>query len=155
MDIQIKHAGPGDWGVIQKLNSEVFEHDSPYDATIDLSYPASEEGIKYYRETVGGNEYISFIAYHSDVPVGYIVGFEKKYSWRKGKFMEIDNMGVSPSYRSRGVGKLLVDKIKQTAKGMGFEHLRVCAYVANNRAISFYQQNGFSQMDTSLELSLI
>ena len=109
MNIRIKTAEAGDWETIQTLNNQVFLNDKEHDDDLDLNWPFSEKGIKYYKELASGKHGKCYIAYLEDIPVGYIALAIKNFGYRKSKYVEVENIGVVPQYRSRGIGKLLTD----------------------------------------------
>ena len=91
------------------------------------------------------------VAEESNKLVGYISGAEKKFAYRKSRYFEIENMGVTPAYRSKGIGSLLMKKFLEWAKLNRYQKVYVSSYFANNKAIEFYRRSGFSEIDTNLE----
>ncbi len=87
-------------------------------------------------------------------PVGYLAGTKKEFDYRNVKIAELSNMGVSPKYRSQGIGSLLVQEFKAWSRRNGFQTIYVNAYFHNLKAIDFYKRLGFSPIDLSLEISL-
>jgi len=155
MDIKIRPAKAVDWQIVQKLNNQVFIADKDHDDDINLDWPFSEIGIKYYKELTNGKYGRSFIAYLKKEPVGYVALANKSWNgWRKSKYVEIENIGVDPNYRSQGIGHLLVEKAGQWAKENGATKLYVAAYFQNNKAINFYKKNGFYEMGIELDKKL-
>ena len=154
MDILIKSAQPEDWQIIQKLNNQVFLADKDHDDDLDLSWPFSEIGIKYYKELTSGKYGKCFIAYANNEPVGYIALANKNFGYRKSKYLEIENIGVEPKFRSQGIGHLLVEKAGQYAKEIGDTKLFVSAYWQNTQAINFYKKNGFYETGVELDKKL-
>ncbi len=70
---------------------------------------------------------------------GYWIGV-KMYC---GKYLELDNVVVDESYRSKGLGKLLCDELLK----IGIEHnckvLMLDAYLSNESAHKFYEREGY------------
>jgi len=98
---------------------------------------------------------ICFVAENSDSKlVGYFAASDKSISYRKSKYLEVDNMGVMPEYRSQGIGKELMDECKRWAKEKGYQKLFVNSYYKNEKAIKFYKRCGFGEIDVSLELNI-
>ena len=60
-----------------------------------------------------------------------------------GKTLEPDNVVIHPDYRSKGVGKLLMDWIYAYASRLGCETVELNAYVTNERAHKFWFNQGF------------
>lgn len=151
MDIKIKTAKSDDWELIQKLNNQVFLIDKDHDDDLDLNWPFSEIGIKYYKRLANGEYGKCFIAYVDEVPAGYVALATKDFGYRKSKYIEIENIGVDPEYRSQGIGRLLMEEIVKWAKEKGAAKLYVSAYWKNTKAVNFYKKNGFYEVEVGLD----
>ncbi|OGK58937.1 hypothetical protein A3H84_04410 [Candidatus Roizmanbacteria bacterium RIFCSPLOWO2_02_FULL_40_13] len=75
-------------------------------------------------------------------------------SYKKSKYLEVENMGVIPEYRSKGIGAMLMENAKKWAKENGYQKLFVNSYFKNQKAIDFYKRNGFEEIDISLEVKI-
>jgi ribosomal protein S18 acetylase RimI-like enzyme len=153
MNIVIKRANPQDWELMQKLNHELFEDNAAYDKYLDLQWPFTK-GLEYYKKYLSNPTYCTLLAYDGDMPVGHIVGGPKDISYRKVKTAEIYEMGVSPEYRSRGIGSQLVTALRKWAKEQGYETLMVNAYHGNEKGVAFYKKQGLQPIDINLEMGL-
>lgn len=151
MNVNIRRAIETDWPIIQKLNNEVFVDNAIYDPNLDLTYPFSKAGIAHYKEAASSSKLCCFIAFDKDVPVGLLVGGPKKLAYRKKKMSEIIELGVSPGYRSHGIGARLIDEFRHWSKENGYQIMMVSCYYSNNKAISFYKKCGLTPIDISFE----
>lgn len=149
--IVIKSAGKDNIQTLQNLNDEVFIDNHKYDPDLKMGWAKSEVGRKYFIEAVSNPNGICLIAWDGEEAVGYLAASQKDFGYRLSKYIEIDNMGVSPGYRSKGVGSQLMDKFFEVAKQRGFQKAYVNAYFDNTKAIEFYERSGFSKIDVSLE----
>lgn len=88
------------------------------------------------------NNYISFGVFKDESLVGISGGWitERLYS---GKQLEVDHFVVDPTYRSLGLGSILLKHIEAWAKEAQCISLELNAYVANSRGHKFYFQNGY------------
>ncbi len=154
MNVVIRNATPNDWQIIQRLNNEVFKDNAKYDPFIKRNWAFSALGVTYYKKVTRDNSYVTLIAEVDGKPVGYLVGAERRRTYRSLKTAEIDNIGVSPIFRSKGIGKQLVHHFIHWAKSEGFTSLYVNAYDKNVRAIKFYQSLGMKPIDMSLEMRI-
>lgn len=154
MNLTIRNVLPKDWQIIQKLNNEVFEDNAKYDPFLINDWVFTKHGITYLKKVTSKDAYITLIAEAEGKAVGYLVGSERVRTYRNLKVAEIDNMGVSPQYRSKGIGKQLIKHYVRWAKSKGFDTLYVNAYFANKRAIDFYQSLGLKPIDMSLEMQI-
>ena len=79
---------------------------------------------------------------------------EKFIDYRKSKYLEIENMGVVPDYRSQGISRLLMDECFKWGKENGFQKVFVNSYIKNTAAMEFYKKSGFEEIDISLEKNI-
>ena len=136
---------------LQELNQEVFLDNQQYDDDLIMDWALSEKGKTYFTELVNNPHAICFVAEENKMLVGYIAANKKDFGYRKSTYLEIENMGVNPSHRSQGVGTKLIQTCLAWAKEHGFTKAYVNAYSHNKKAIAFYQENGFAEVDVSLE----
>lgn len=151
METKIVIAKPEDWGTIQKLNNEVFINDSNHDDDLDPNWPFSEKGIEYYKKLADGKYGHCLIAFQNDTPVGYVALAIKDFGYRKSKYVEIENIGVNPEFRSKGIGHLLMQATEKWAKEQNATKLYVSAYFKNIKAINFYKREGFCESGLELD----
>lgn len=152
--IIVKKAESNDWKILQKLNNEVYIHDSQFDSDLDLDRPFSKGGIEYLKRLADGKHGRCLIAYLKDKPVGYIAMSELKFNHRKSKYIEVENMGVLAEYRAMGIGKLLMNEAKKWANELDIKKLFVVAYSQNIRAINFYNKFGFKPIGLEMEMDI-
>jgi ribosomal protein S18 acetylase RimI-like enzyme len=154
MQIKIRPANLQDWKTIQKLNNQVFQNDKNNDEDLDLNWPFSEEGVKYYKDLTNGVYGHCLVAELDGSAVGYVALANKNFGYRKGKYVEIENIGVSPDYRSLGIGTKLMGASEKWAKKQGANRLYVSAYWDNKKAIQFYKNNNFVEMGIEMEKNI-
>jgi len=65
--------------------------------------------------------------------------------WNKtsGKSLYLDRLGVNVKYGKKGIGTLMVEKAKETAKSKGFDYLRLFVVDINIPAVRLYEKSGF------------
>lgn len=143
-----------DVDILQQLNQEVFIDNQKYDDDLIMDWALSDKGKDYFTKLLVNPEAYCLIAEDSGKPIGYIAAEPKKFSYRKSSYIEIDNMGVIPGYRSQGVGSTLIQKCLAYAKTNGYQKAYVNAYVKNIMGVAFYKKNGFTENDISLERSI-
>jgi len=152
--ITIRPASPQDIKTLQALNHEVFEDNLKYDSDLDLNWSLSEKGKEYYSSSLSGENTVCLIAEDDGKPIGYLSSGTKEEVGRVGKYFEIFDMGVTPNYRSKGIGKLLVNECLSLVKSKGFKKISVRTYFNNIKAVEFYKRSGFSELEIGLEKSL-
>ena len=139
---------------LQDLNDEVFIDNQKYDSDLDMIWAKSDKGKDYFTKLLNNPDYCCLIAEEDGRKVGYVAAGPKNISYRKSKYIEVENMGVIPEYRSRGIGTMLMEECLKWAKSKGFQKAYVNSYFNNQKAIEFYKRNGFSEIDLSLEKNL-
>jgi ribosomal protein S18 acetylase RimI-like enzyme len=60
-----------------------------------------------------------------------------------GRYLEMDNVVVADTHRSKGIGKLLTDFVTELAMNEGCETIMLDAYLENEKAHVFYERAGF------------
>lgn len=70
---------------------------------------------------------------------------EKSVEWKENqcKALYLDRLGVNIKYLRRGIGSLMLEKAKETAKMSGASWLRLFVVDINVPAIDLYMKNGF------------
>lgn len=156
--INIISAKTKDLPTIQKLNYEIFIDNQHYDNDLVMNWSITKPGKKYFSKLLSDSTIKSkaccFIAYDKQKPVGYIAARRKDIDYRKSKSLEIENMGVSPQYQSKGIGTILIKKAFSWAKQNGYQKAYVNSYFKNTGAIKFYKKSGFLEIDLVLVLDL-
>jgi ribosomal-protein-alanine N-acetyltransferase len=56
---------------------------------------------------------------------------------------ELANMAITPAFRGRGLGRLLLSRVLDTARERGIEAVFLEVRVSNERASRLYEQFGF------------
>lgn len=151
MKINIRPAKPKDWKIIQELQQEVFEDNYQYDKFLNKKWLFTQEGIDYCQAAVSEKNYCCLIAEVNNKPAAYLIGSERNHSYRTDRNGEIETMGSSPTFRSQGIGSLLITKFKQWCKEKGISYISANTYAQSPKLINFYQKNGLQPMDLILK----
>ena len=154
MDILIRQATAQDVPLLQKLNQEVFVDNYEYDQDLMMDWAMGEPGKNYFTKAVSSEESACYIAEIDNKAVGYLSIGYKRTPFRKSRYLEVENIGVSPEFRSKGVGAMLIKKAKAWAKEHGYQRLSVSSYFHNVKANEFYKRNGFAEIDLGLEMEI-
>lgn len=105
----------------------------------ELSVAETREAL---NNVMAGKNDIVYVAIVDKEVVGWIHGFVVT-SIVSGKFCEIGGLVVDEKHRSKEIGKLLVDVLKNWCKEKGIALLRVRSNVKRDRAHRFYEREGF------------
>ena len=95
------------------------------------------------------NEGKCFLAIENDKAIGLIMGLVTKYDEedyldykcpRKGRITELI---VTKNTRSKGIGKLLINKMEEYLKGIGCLYISIEVFAYNKHAIDFYTKDNY------------
>jgi len=155
VSVTIRHAAEKDVPIIVELNHALFQEDAGQrDPFMNLNWP-QEEGHEYFSKLMRSERGLGLLAEAEGKVIGYLVGYLRhSSSLRPVKMAELESMYVREVYRGQGVGQQLVQKFLEWAKERGVERVSVTAYVANERAVAFYEKLGFTAKRLTLELGL-
>ena len=146
----------------------IVEYDSKYDGDIkDLLVELQEhlvvldkEGFniireeyrdKYFEDTMNTEKEKNgkIILYEQNEKiVGLIVGIVNndkvtRYDFDAPKRGRITELVVSKEYRNKGIGKELLNKMREHLKSIGCKKILIAVFGYNEKAIKFYNENGF------------
>ena len=119
-----------------------------------MDWAMGEKGKNYFTKSVSSNTSVCFIAEIDNKAVGYIAVGHKMTYFRKSRYLEVENVGVSPEFRSQGIGVELIKEAKDWGKERGYQRLFVSSYFHNTKANQFYKRNGFAEVDLGLEMKI-
>lgn len=151
-DITIRKAKIEELSAIQKLSNTLGKQSFSFDNDLSLTWANTEEGEKYYRAKIAGEKGICLVAEKDGEIMSFASGtIHEPDAWRLVKRVEIDNVFVSEKFRGQGIGKLLIDAMKQWGKKIGAKRIILNAFIDNTKAVSFYESEGFSPYEIILQ----
>lgn len=80
--------------------------------------------------------------WEADVCVG-VSGIWVATKLYSGRYLEMDNVVVASTHRSKGIGKILNDFVESLARAEGCQMIMLDAYLENEKAHAFYERSGF------------
>jgi phosphinothricin acetyltransferase len=112
-------------------------------ATIDSEPLSAEEAEEWWNAHAGRT--VTIVADEE----GDVVGWARLLPWRQRGFEVVEDLVyVDPLYQRRGVGRLLLDRLIDAARGSGC-HTVVASVAADNRAgLRLHQSLGFEVVGT-------
>ncbi len=124
--------------IIKKMNREQIQ-------IWDDIYPCEffAEDIKNHRLYV--------LLDHDDIVSAFVLcdtsSGEKFIEWQddQSRALYLDRLGVNVAYSRIGIGSLMLERAKETAKDLGAEYLRLFVVDINTPAIQLYLKNGFTR----------
>ena len=110
-----------------------------------LGYPLAIEQIEdNIRKVISAKDNSALVAIADEKIVGWIHGF-KAMLLETNPFIEIGGLVVDENHRGKGVGRKLIERIKEWSLETGIHDIRVRSNVKRKEAHQFYRNNGFTE----------
>lgn len=103
-----------------------------------------------YSENISNANYIYLVACEDNTTMGYVSCHIQNLLHHAGKVAEIQEMFVLPTYRSSGIGKIMMGEIKKRVKEKGALQLEVTTRTIREKAIQFYIREAFQDSHKKL-----
>ncbi|HMI07393.1 MAG TPA: GNAT family N-acetyltransferase [Flavobacterium sp.] len=112
----------------------------------ELEEQVFDESVQHgmFLENIKSPDIIYLLAFAESEPVGMISCHIQNLMHHSGKVGEIQEMFVSESARSLGVGKKLLTRIKEIAEERNLKQLEVTSRLKREAAHRFYEREGFN-----------
>ena len=111
-----------------------------------LGYPLSiEETSQNIKNVINHEDRTAFVAEYNDKIVGWI-NASQSVMIEVMPYCEINGLVVDEDFHGKGIGKLLIERIKQWAKKKGNNKLSLRCNVKRIEAHKFYSHLGFRDM---------
>jgi len=153
-EVRIRTAGPEDVPGIVELSGSLFREDAgSRDPTMNLDW-AAQEGRGYFEDLLADGAAACWMAERAPggSAVGYLAGrLSEADSLRTVRVAALESMYVRPEARGLGVGARLVEGFLSWARKRGASRASVTAYAANEGAVRFYEREGFSPKNLTLD----
>lgn len=135
--MMLRKAERKDVAAMLKLIQELAEYEkAPLEVTVD---PAHFEASGFGPQPV----WWAFVVEDDRLAENPVVGFALyyiRYSTWKGQVMYLEDIIVTSTYRGKGIGKMLMDKLIEEAKEKGFKRITWQVLEWNEPAIQFYKK---------------
>lgn len=129
--------------------------------TLEQKFEFDNEQYREMAEKSLENENVfnAFLAYDKgdlSTPIGVITVVSSYAIYNLGEFGTITEFYVVPEYRSKGLGNVLIEQVKQFCTEKKWKKLEVGAPTEKNwpRTILFYESNGFNKKGPKLRLDI-
>ena len=133
MEIIIRHISEKDAEAVNQLSTQ-----------LGYAMPI-EQTLANIRSVLGTKGHNAFVALHDDKIVGWI-GVAEALQIESAPFSEIRGVIVDEQCRGHGIGKLLIEKVKEWSKETGNKTLRLRCNMIRKEAHLFYQHLGFKEI---------
>ena len=122
------------------LTTEIIERTGVQHFDVDLP-----RAIKLCKSYIENGQYTVVAAFEKNNIVGFGALCESHSLYAEGAFGIIQEFYVLPKYRSKDIGRKLLDEIVVLASSKGWQRLELCTPPVPEfqRTVEFYQANGF------------
>ena len=156
--LRIRRATMDDAELLSHLVKPVHDiHVAAY-PTIFKPHAVTPEWIADFRDRLLDDSVYVFIGEVDGEPIGYVLAEvstreDDAYSYAR-QTMLIDQMSVNPERRSQGYGEALMGAVFDLARSLGIGRVVLTVWAFNERAIDFYERQGFKPRDICMEAIL-
>ncbi len=147
-ELFVRKATPNDMYPVIELITDLLSELDGSKAELD-----SESLSKVYAEFISNDNNRALIAFDHEKPVGVITVIQSIAIYAQGKYGIINEFYVLPEYRSRGVGKLLMEEAVKFGNDKNWRRIEVGAPDREKwqRSIGFYVKEGFVEIGPRLK----
>lgn len=108
-----------------------------------------------FLESLENDKIVAFVAEENSKVVGYILGeFKNAPHLVHPNIAHIANFGVSKSYRSKGIGKALMNAFYKLCEENKIGEIRLGVYNQNIGAYKFYEKYGFVPLEQKMVFNM-
>ena len=112
---------------------------------MQLGYPATEEEAgNRISEMLSMQHHVAFVAMDDNIVNGWIYAF-RSFNIETIPFVEIGGLIVDENYRGHGIGKQLIEKVREWAVSEDVHELRVRTNIRRIESHKFYTSIGFKK----------
>jgi len=98
--------------------------------------------------------HVAFMAHVDEIPAGYVVAQIVRHAetafHHAHSAIYVHQIGVRPDFQRRGVGRALLDAVKQHGKANGISLLTLDAWAFNAKALAFFRAYGLVDYNVRL-----
>ena len=121
---------------IRSINEKDAEEVNILSAQLGYAMPVAQT-LANIRSVAGTKGHNAFVALHENKIIGWI-GVAEALQIESSPFCEIRGLIVDERYRDQGIGKLLIEKVKQWSQASGSKTLRLRTNVIRKEAHLFF-----------------
>jgi GNAT superfamily N-acetyltransferase len=144
-DIVIDKAKPGDVPEVALMAGELLGEIMRLSGVQAFHFNLDETTVRL-ADFLAREKYHVFVARDDGRLAGFIALYESCALYAEGTFGTIPELYVRPGYRSRDVGRRLVDQAKSFAVSIGWKRLEVTTppLPQFDKTLAFYEREGFA-----------
>lgn len=153
---EIREAKLEDVQQLMKMEKSLFSKWDELDPIdkIDVEWFGSEYHKKHLTNVLKDNKNKIFVLIDKANMVGYL----KAHSFCREPFLEkvgyISELFVEKSYRSQGLGRMLLDEAIKWFKQQNLKWTTTATHSLDSEAISFWKKRGYEEFNTFFKMKL-
>jgi diamine N-acetyltransferase len=159
MNIIIRNASITDYGDLCVVYEELDEYHRVNHPEMFIKPDGYARAKEYIEEVINDDSKSLFVAEVESKVVGFAECFVVKSSSfpviRKREWVQLDNIAVKRDYQNHRLGSLLLDKVLEWAKNKGINRVELKVYSFNLKAVNFYAEKGFRDLNKTMYLNLM
>ena len=131
-----------------RLWMQSAEEHTAHDPIYATSPGAERVMRRFLTDLAGSNHSFLFVAEYAGRTVGFISGELREGSptFQAKTWASVDDVFVEPDHRNLGVGRALLERVKEWAKERGADGVSLQVAAANERGRKFYEELGFREV---------
>jgi len=119
----------------------------------------NQENMKaLFKEALEDENIYAFVAWDNDRPVGYVmiskINFEENYFRKSYSVVYIEHICVLKDYKGHGIGKQLIEKVKEFARDNNIRRVELDYWNKNEKAGQFFRSQGFKTFNERMYLEV-
>jgi len=151
--ILIRHAGPPDLPAVIALWRELQDINASFDPRLKLSEGAADWFIAYLGEQLDNPQMAVLVAEHEKTVVGYTFGqIMRRPTLASGDCGYVADVCVQESWRGRGVGRQLYERLRAWFLARGITAIEVQVVRANPASQAFWRKMGYTEFLRTLRV---
>jgi GNAT superfamily N-acetyltransferase len=147
-DWRIRHPRAADVATLKEMFCKLHA----FNAALDPRFALSEEWERHFDAAIehalqGASLCLIACETGSDRPIGFVLGAVHRDSgmWRYREWVEVEALYIEEPWRGCGFAEMLLDRACEWADSVGQTVVQLYVTASNERAIRFYQHEGFGE----------
>ena len=147
-DVTIRPGRREDAAEAARLWMQSAREHTAHDPIYATSPGAERVMRRFLTDVAGSNHSFLFVAEHGGRTVGFISGEMREGSptFQAKTWASVDDVFVEPDHRNLGVGRALLERVKEWARERGADGVSLQVAAANERGRKFYEELGFREV---------
>ncbi|WP_142683480.1 GNAT family N-acetyltransferase [Chitinophaga polysaccharea] len=110
----------------------------------------------HLQKVLSGETFFSFVAVYDNKIIGGLTCYILPAYYVTSSYVYIFDLAVFPVFQRKGIGRMLIESVKEYSKSLGYEEVFVQADVEDQYAVDFYRATGgFEEQTMSFSYPLI